>query len=409
MAGKTTNAALRKLWFQVHLWIGVALFLVLIPVSVSGSLLVWHDPLDRLMEPQRYETTGPATRPLADYAAAARTVLKPDEPVAQIRLPAHDGDPVVVSAPMSFAGQPAPKGRPPQHVVYVDPGAARVLDHGSSAEGLTRFMHVLHGSLFIPEVGRKVVGWLGWLMLVSCLTGIWIWWPRNGAVLKGFRWNRSPLFTGKLHHVVGIWVSIPLAVLSLTGAYISFPQTMRKAISPFVGAPVEAKGERGGDVRAKEGGGREGRGKKAGDRPRGGPQARPRPLANPALDPDAAVASAAALQASNGLPLAAVSWPTVKTAEWSVTWREGEQSVEAVVEDAAGARARVKPKETDPAQSTARLMRRIHDGVGLGWFWQTIIFVGGMAPLVLGITGVIMWLKLRGGRRSAEAARKAAG
>ena len=396
----TTTAKLRSLWFQIHLWIGVGLTLVLIPLSVSGALLVWHDQLDRMLEPARFAVTGPATRPLTDYAEAARTVLAPNEPVASIRLPEHDGDPIIVSAPMSFEGKAKPKGRPPQHTVWVDPGAATVLDHGSSADGFSRFMHVLHGNLFIPEVGRKVVGWLGWLMLVSCLTGLWLWWPRRGPVLNGLKWNRSPLFTGKLHHVVGFWIALPLAVLSFTGAYISFPQTMKAAVAPFVGAPPagdRAEGERG-----------PGKGKgKTGERPQGGPGPRPAPLAQTALDPDQAVDAAAALRPAPGLPLAQVAWPTVRKAEWTITWREGERSVEVTVDDATG-QARIKPREADAAQGVARLMRRIHDGVGLGLFWQTIIFLGGIAPAVLGITGVIMWLRLRGGRRAVLEAKLAA-
>ncbi len=395
-----TTARLRSLWFQVHLWIGVGLTLVLIPLSVSGSLLVWHDQLDRVLEPARFAVTGSPNRPLTDYADAARAVLGADEPVASIRLPEHDGDPIVVSAPMSFEGKPKPKGRPPQHTVWVDPGAAAVLDHGSSADGFSRFMHVLHGNLFIPEVGRKVVGWLGWLMLISCLTGLWLWWPRRGPVLNGLKWNRSPLFTGKLHHLVGFWVAIPLAVLSFTGAWISFPQTMKAAVAPFVGASPAREGDRA------PGGERPGKGR-AGARPQGGPGPRPAPLARTALDPDQAVAAAASVRPAPGLPLAQVAWPTVRKAEWTVTFREGERSVEVTVDDATG-KARVRPPEADPAQGVARLMRRIHDGVGLSLVWQTIIFLGGIAPAVLGITGIVMWLRLRGGRRAVLEAKAAA-
>jgi uncharacterized iron-regulated membrane protein len=392
-------AALRKLWFQVHLWIGVGLSIVLIPISLTGALLVWHDGLDRLLESQRYRVTGAATRPLKDYAAAAAATLGADEPIAQIRLPEQPGAPVIVSAPMSFRGKPKPAGRPPQHNVWIDPGAARVLDEGSSNGGLSRFMHQLHGTLFIPEVGRKVVGWLGWLMLVSCLTGLWLWWPRTGALLKGFRWKRSPLFTGRLHHVVGFWIALPLAVLSFTGAYISFPQTMKAAAGAIVGT-VPDHGARGrGEPAAGKG--------KDGERPReGGPGPRPRPLALTRLDPDQAV-SAAALRPATGLPLAQVAWPTVKKAEWTITWREGERTVEVTVDDATG-QVRVKPREDDRAQGMARVMRRLHDGSNLPFLWQVIIFLGGIAPAVLGVTGVWMWLRLRGGRKAVRAARASA-
>ncbi|MBX7248396.1 MAG: PepSY domain-containing protein, partial [Caulobacteraceae bacterium] len=249
-----SRQAVRRLWFQVHLWIGVALSAVLIPLSLTGSLLVWHEPLERLTAPQRYRVTGEAGRPLQDYATAARTVLKPDEPIAQIRLPEHQAAPILVSAPMSRKGAAPVRGRAPQHTVWIDPGSARVLDQASSAAGVQRALHQLHGTLFIPGVGRKVVGWLGWLMLVSCLTGVWIWWPRNGKVLKGFSWRRSSLFTGNLHHQVGVWIAVPLAVLSFTGAYISFPQTMRALTGGHQVERAAGPGERGEGRRADRGG-----------------------------------------------------------------------------------------------------------------------------------------------------------
>ena len=43
---KSTKKQLRSLWLQVHKWIGLALAVLIIPISVTGSALVWHDLLD---------------------------------------------------------------------------------------------------------------------------------------------------------------------------------------------------------------------------------------------------------------------------------------------------------------------------------------------------------------------------
>ena len=40
-------------------------------------------------------------------------------------------------------------------------------------------------------------------------------------------------------------------------------------------------------------------------------------------------------------------------------------------------------------------MRKIHDGAETGLIWQTIIFLAGMAPAILGVTGVVMRLRSR--------------
>ena len=65
-------ARLRRLWLDVHLWLGVGLMVVLIPLSVSGSILVWHDALDRALYAERYAVSGSeAWQPIGAYAAAA--------------------------------------------------------------------------------------------------------------------------------------------------------------------------------------------------------------------------------------------------------------------------------------------------------------------------------------------------
>ena len=56
----------------------------------------------------------------------------------------------------------------------------------------------------------------------------------------------------------------------------------------------------------------------------------------------------------------------------------------------------------------ARTMRRLHDGDDMGPVWQTIIFIGGIIPALLGVTGIIMWLRTRTWRANAKAKRAAA-
>ncbi len=56
---------LRRFWLDVHLWIGVGLYLVLVPLGVSGSFLVWHDQIDPMIHPQRFAVSEGDTPVLA--------------------------------------------------------------------------------------------------------------------------------------------------------------------------------------------------------------------------------------------------------------------------------------------------------------------------------------------------------
>jgi uncharacterized iron-regulated membrane protein len=371
----TPLARLRRFWLDVHLWMGVGLLIALIPLSVTGSILVWHDQLDRALHAQRYETTGAsASRSIEAYAAAAETAFAGRAQLTQIRLPQKAGDPVVAVGRLQ--GEPGPGGRPRTLNAWIDPPTARVLDTDEVAKGFTMVMHRVHGSLLIPEIGRKVVGWLGWAMFVSCVTGLWLWWPRHAGFLKGLRWHRGASTLFNLHHLVGFWVCIPLAVLSLTGVYISFPQTSR-ALFGLPQPPARQQG--------------------------------PGRFAPPILQPRLTIAQAVAAAQSEA-PGAAVVEVSRPTRGKEPTWRVGlrapgaERAKTLQVVDATG---EVKSgRESGPgggggaSDTLSPLMRRVHDGAGMGIVWQLIIFVGGLAPALLGVSGVVMWLR-RSARRKA--------
>jgi uncharacterized iron-regulated membrane protein len=366
----TPLARLRRFWLDVHLWIGAGLLIVLAPLSVTGSILVWHDPIDRALYAQRYETTGiSVSQPVEAYAAAAQAAFADRAQLTQIRLPQKPGDPVVAVG--RIKGEPGPGGRPRTLNAWIDPPTAKVLDTAEVAKGLTMVLHRVHGSLLIPDVGRKVVGWLGWAMFVSCATGLWLWWPRHAGFRKGLRWHRGASTLFNLHHLIGFWICAPLAVLSLTGVYISFPQTSRA----LFGLPQQPPRQQG-----------------------PGRFAPPLPQTRLTLAQAVAVAQAEA-------PGAAVAEVNVPTKGKEPTWRVGLKALGAErpktvqVVDATGAVKKGRgEREGGPGGGGAPdkispLMRQVHDGNDMGIVWQMIIFVGGLAPAVLGVTGVVMWLR----------------
>ena len=368
-----TKIGLRKAWFQVHKWIGLILGVVVFVISLTGAALVWHDPLERAMHPERYAVTGPATLPIEAYAAAAQATLAPNELLSRVELPEQAGEPVVVSAT-----KPSP-GRPQRVTVYLDPGSAKVLGTGRSGEGLFQVMHALHGSLMIPEVGRQVVGWIGVAMLVMSISGIWLWWPLTGSVKRGLRWKRHNNFDTNLHHQFGFWISLPLFVLSVTGVWSSFPQR-------FVGFE-SASAQRG------PGG------------PGGGPGGRrPMPVA---MAPDMiAPAIASAEQAAQGKAVS-LGWPTDQKSEWTVAVKLASGADAEVKVATAGLAAKVEPSRGEPPETLARLMRRIHDGNQMPFVWQVIVFLGGLLPAVLAVTGFIMWWRARTWRAQLAARQRA--
>ena len=101
-------------------------------------------------------------------------------------------------------------------------------------------------------------------------------------------------------------------------------------------------------------------------------------------------AASAAQSAASGR-ITNIAWPTDKKPEWTVMVKGKGAPTEVKVQDL-DARTRLSPRKPE---TLARTMRRIHDGTGMPLAWQIIIFVGGILPAILAVTGVLMWLRTR--------------
>ena len=118
----------------------------------------------------------------------------------------------------------------------------------------------------------------------------------------------------------------------------------------------------------------------------------------------AEAAFAAARPLAKGDPIS-IAWPTDLAPAWKVQFARQGGAAEVEIADATGA---AKPPKPPRPETLSRTMRRWHDGTGMGMVWQVIIFIGGIIPAILAVTGVMMWLRTRGWRgeqksRQAEA------
>jgi uncharacterized iron-regulated membrane protein len=220
----------------------------------------------------------------------------------------------------------------------------------------------------VPGVGRQIVGWVGVAMLLSSLTGLWLWWPLGGRFTRGLKWRRRATTSSNLHFQGGFWTALPLAVLSFTGAWISFPAFFA-ALSGDPAAPSMAERMRRNSAL---------------------------PAIETRLSADSALAAARAA-ATGGL--VSLTWPGEADPKWKIAFARPGGTAEATLDDRTAA---LSPPAAPKPETTARLMRRIHDGTGMGALWQTIIFIGGLIPALLAVTGILMWLHLRRGRASAR-------
>ena len=362
---KSKQVTLRGVWVQVHLWLGLTLGVVGALIGLSGSVLVYDHEIDAVINPQRHAITGAnIALPFADYAKRATQALGGDARPAGMRLPDTEDGPVTVFAR---------SGSGPFQRVYLDPPTGQVLDTTSGRDFLG-WLHGFHESLTLREYGgREIVGVIGIAMLVSSLSGIYLWWPSRSSL--GFR--RGFTLSRNLHYTLGFWGSLVLVILAFTGIFLAYPEAGRQVVAWFSPVTPSARG-----IQAPEGSGRP-------------------------IGPDEAVAIARGIHPDG--TVIGIGLPQGPRGVYRINVREpGDTSPRSgtvlFIDPRTGAILHRSERATRSAGDTfVTWQRTLHEGSAFGPVWRFVTFLGGLLPPLLVATGLLIWLRSRNRRRSVAA------
>lgn len=357
------RGSLKRLWRNIHLWLGVGLFVLLVPIALSGAILVYHDDIDEFLRTPHGAVAPSVPTDLALAVANARTAAGAGFQPVNIRFPDDARAPLGVL----LRGQARQQGeRPPFLIAHIDRSDSRVLSVVDFRSTFFGFMHVFHENLTIPfYYGRDIVGWGGVAMLILALTGLYLWWPRKGQWSRAFAWRRSPATSSNLHYLTGFWICFPLALISLTGIYLAWPQQGRTVLSSM--APMTPQPPRG-----------------AG--PGGGPL-----LAAPARTPSD-IHTLATAHTRGQVDL--IGFPNAQAGVWRIRLNPegGTEPLTITINDRSGEVKTIEPLSGD---RIASWIRWLHEGSHAGAIWRFVVFLSGIIPAVLGVTGILIWLRQR--------------
>ena len=354
---------LRKILFQLHMWIGLGLGLLLVALGLSGSAIVYDDAIAQFLTPPPRATAQGTALSLDQIIAAARAANSTRGPATVTPADAA-GAPAIVR--IGAAGRGG-AGRTPAVQVYVDPVSGAVLDTGTAdLPPVLAFAHQLHGNFLMGQDGRRLVGYLGLAMVLLGLSGIVLWWPKRGQWRQAFivrRTAKGLRFHRELHGMVGIWMYVVFIAVSFSGMAIAWPQLMG---IPNVGA-----------------------------------NARPAPVTEP-------LEGAKPIGADQALALVKAQVPDMVLRNVMVPQRraiaQGQPiTVSFFAHGAVGATAYVDPlrgkvlEVRDPSASFMAWQRPVHQGL-LGPVWRFLVFLSGLLPALFFFTGVMMWARKRRSR-----------
>jgi uncharacterized iron-regulated membrane protein len=223
---KPRTFVVRSWFFQIHLWVGLAVALYAIVIGASGSAVVFAAEIRDWQVRDILRVSEPGVRLDADHIVDAIHAAYPGEPLSLLFLPFEER-----GVYRAFVGRGS-KSR----TLYVHPFNASILGERAPQRDLLGWLEDLHFNLLAGPTGRIVNGIFALLMLVLCGTGIVIWWPgvalwiRAASINWKTQWKRVNY---DIHNAVGVFSLLFVVVLSLTGAYLAWPNETRTVISFF--------------------------------------------------------------------------------------------------------------------------------------------------------------------------------
>jgi sulfite reductase (NADPH) flavoprotein alpha-component len=110
-------------------------------------------------------------------------------------------------------------------------GVLGVRVRGRNFFGLVRALHV---RLATGDVGRNILRWSAVGMLLSLVSGLYLWWPVKRVRVRGPWLNRR--FWFDLHNSLGIFSLLPWLVLAVTGVVIGFEDQAAYLVDKLTGS-----------------------------------------------------------------------------------------------------------------------------------------------------------------------------
>jgi uncharacterized iron-regulated membrane protein len=229
---RTATALIRYVVRQLHLWLGASVGLILALVGLTGGLLVFAEPLVKWQAPQLFHESGAGDwRPVSEWIANAEAKYPDLKPLSFMYGPGTI--PMPTGTPLLFT-LTKKNGHERHTLVPVDPVTAQTLERVDAEDTVAGVLVILHMELLAHETGILIVAIAGVVGLVSIVSGVYLWWPRQGRWGAAFRFRRGARGAAllyDLHSVPGIWLLIPLALALFSGVYLQKDEW----VDPIVG------------------------------------------------------------------------------------------------------------------------------------------------------------------------------
>lgn len=207
---------MKKLFFNLHLIIGLCSAIILLVLSLSGAVIAFEPELNRLMHPEltKVAVTGP--RLSWDVVKQRVEQQAPGWKLSRFYFPDAPSDSTYVRLRSARA----------HHIrqIYVNQYTGQILGSTEDGPNLLIRIHDLHVNFLTGTIaghpGNIAVMTGTWSLLILSITGLVLWFPRK---VFRFHWRSpGPRLNRDLHMSLGFWSSAAMFAFALTGVGLHY-------------------------------------------------------------------------------------------------------------------------------------------------------------------------------------------
>lgn len=207
----------QKRWFgKWHTYLGIIAGAIVAFVGVTGSILVFQDEIDRMLNKELFEVMSEQKK--LSFEELVPLVRKNYPKLKFDYMLAAKGDsPTEAYSVFDFKTE---------EQYFINPYNGKLSGKRLLSSSFIDVVTELHRTLLIPVIGRYIVGLASLCLMILTISGLRLWLPKKWKQLKSVL---TVKFSGKFkrqnydwHNVLGFYSAPVIFMLTLTGFCITF-------------------------------------------------------------------------------------------------------------------------------------------------------------------------------------------
>lgn len=229
---------MKKFLLWLHKWLGLITGIVVVIVSLTGCIYVFHDDLKKIVYPDNFyvsdkgDTIQREALAYSTLQEIAQKAVGQEYPINRVDLyPAKDRTWVFRALKTNKEAFGYWNELTYYKRIFINPYTGEVQKVENTDKEFFYIVLQLHRNLMlVSKYGGWIVGGSTVLFIIITITGLVLWWPKKW---KGKAFKRSFIFDFKvkwkrinhdIHNILGMYSFILAIIIGLTGVMFAFPK-----------------------------------------------------------------------------------------------------------------------------------------------------------------------------------------